>query len=164
MTPGTPQKAQSTKAKATPVGKNAAGKRPLPSAVESHFLEQSGRKPRYEPTERATVIEVANFPSLGRLTALRFLEWVQDNPNGVVSLPTGKTPEYFLKWTKHYLSGWAKKEVKDELAAVGIDTSRKPELKGLHFVQIGDDLALELYDMDIDQGSQKLLDVINERC
>ena len=31
-------------------------------------------------------------------------------------------------------------------------------------VQISDDLALELYDMDIDQGSQKLLDVINERC
>jgi len=36
--------------------------------------------------------------------------------------------------------------VKDELAAVGIDTSRKPELKGLHFVQID-----EFYPIDPNQ-------------
>ena len=41
---------------------------------------------------------VKNFPELGMLTALRFLEWVSENPEGTVSLPTGKTPEYFIKW------------------------------------------------------------------
>ena len=46
-------------------------------------------------------ITVDNFPKLGLLTALRFLEWVLENPEGVISLPTGKTPEYFIKWT-HY--------------------------------------------------------------
>ena len=39
----------------------------------------------------------------GKLTALRFLEWVQQNPEGVVSLPTGKTPEYFIRWVTEYL-------------------------------------------------------------
>ena len=40
-------------------------------------------------------IAVDNFPLLGKLAALRFIEWVADNPEGVISLPTGKTPEYF---------------------------------------------------------------------
>jgi len=43
---------------------------------------------------------------LGKLTALRFLEWVKLNPGGVISLPTGRTPEYFIKWTGYYLENW----------------------------------------------------------
>ena len=108
----------------------------LSSKVESHYLANSGRPLRYEPSERISIIEVPNFPSLGKLTALRFLEWAQDNPNGVISLPTGKTPEYFIKWTKHFLANWESAEVQKELGEVGIDTSRKPDISGLHFVQI----------------------------
>ncbi len=106
------------------------------SAVERHFLERSGRQFLYTPTEKTPIIEVGTFPDLGRLTALRFLEWVQDNPDGVVSLPTGKTPEYFIKWTKHYLGNWSKKDVQNELAEIGFTNTKKPELRGLHFVQI----------------------------
>ena len=45
---------------------------------------------------------INNFPDLGLVISLRFIEWVIENPNGVVSLPTGKTPEFFIKWT-HYI-------------------------------------------------------------
>ena len=67
------------------------------STVESWFLEQSGRRLLYGPEEKIPVIETSNFPAMGRLTALRFLEWVLENPEGVISLPTGKTPEYFIR-------------------------------------------------------------------
>jgi glucosamine-6-phosphate deaminase len=106
------------------------------SKVEEYFLQLSGREWRYEPTEKINVIEVPNFPSLGKLTALRFLEWVQANPEGVISLPTGKTPEYFIKWTKHYLEDWDTPEVKQELTEIGLDVSNKPDLSKLYFVQI----------------------------
>jgi len=48
-------------------------------------------------------IIIDNFPMLGFLTALRFLEWVAESPEGVISLPTGKTPEHFIKWTQHLI-------------------------------------------------------------
>ena len=35
-----------------------------------------------------------------------FLEWVSENPKGVISLPTGKTPEYFIKFTRYLLENW----------------------------------------------------------
>ena len=77
------------------------------SRVETIALERSGRKFIYEPQEKSAIIEVDNFPMLGKLTALRFLEWVQQNPEGIISLPTGKTPEHFIKWVNKYNNhGW----------------------------------------------------------
>ena len=116
------------------------------SKVEQWYLEQSGRKARYAPTEKVSVIEVANFPSLGRLTALRFLEWVLEHPEGVVSLPTGKTPEYFIRWVGRFLEQWTTKEVQDELAEIGLVAPQRPDLRGLHFVQID-----EFYPIDTSQ-------------
>ena len=106
------------------------------SKVEQAALKQSNKRMQFEPDEKIGVIEVDNFPALGKLAALRFLEWVQSNPNGVVSLPTGKTPEYFIKETKRFLHNWNKKNIKKELEAGGIDTNVKPEMGGLYFVQI----------------------------
>ena len=74
------------------------------SKVENIALTQSKQKLIYSPEEKIGVIVVNNFPALGKLAALRFLEWVQNNPEGVVSLPTGKTPEFFLKYVTHFLS------------------------------------------------------------
>ncbi|HPK04941.1 MAG TPA: hypothetical protein PK908_03530 [Bacteroidales bacterium] len=79
---------------------------------------------------------VANFPKLGLLTALRFLEWVSDNPEGVISLPTGKTPEYFIFWTKHILDNWDTSEGKKLRHENGLMIEKKPVLSGLRFVQI----------------------------
>lgn len=81
-------------------------------------------------------LTVANFPKLGLLTALRFLEWVSENPNGVISLPTGKTPEYFIFWTKHILEKWDTPEGKKLREENGLFVEKKPVLSGLHFVQI----------------------------
>ncbi len=106
------------------------------SRVEQLALEKSGRQFIYPPKEKIPVIEVENFPALGKLTALRFLEWVQHNPEGVISLPTGKTPEHFIKWVIRYLQEWRSPEIQKDLEANGIDPARYPQMKGLRFVQI----------------------------
>jgi glucosamine-6-phosphate deaminase len=106
------------------------------SNVEQKILDKSKKEIRYKPDEKIDVIEVDNFPALGKLTALRFLEWVQKYPEGVVSLPTGKTPEFFIKETKRLLDNWSTKNIRIELEREGIDPTVKPEMGNLHFVQI----------------------------
>ena len=108
----------------------------MPSKVEERALAESGQKLAYAPREKIGVITVPSFPSLGTYAALRFLEWVQDNPEGVVCLPTGKSPEYFIKEVGRLLKGWKTPEARGELEGWGLDPQRKPELRGLHFVQI----------------------------
>src|SRR5574341_950129 len=93
-----------------------------PSKVEQLAITQSGQKLLYAPTEKIGTIVVDNFPALGKLTALRFIEWAQQNPGGVVSLPTGKTPEHFIKCIKYFLRHWDDPAAQKELAAAGIDT------------------------------------------
>lgn len=114
--------------------------------VEKHFLKASGKKFIYEPTEKIPVIQIKNFYELGCLTALRFIEWVQKNPGGVISLPTGKTPEHFISMISYYLNNWNNKSVQKELEEVGIDCSIKPDMFSLHFVQID-----EFYPIDSSQ-------------
>jgi glucosamine-6-phosphate deaminase len=101
--------------------------------VEKSFFLHSGRK---QITTKLPYIVVNNFPSLGLLTSLRFLEWVADNPRGVISLPTGKTPEYFIKWTQYLLKNWDKAEARKVREKNGLFLDKKPSLKDLHFVQI----------------------------
>lgn len=106
------------------------------SNVEQKALTLSGEKLMYSPFEKMGVIVVENFPMLGKLTALRFIEWVQQNPGGVISLPTGKTPEHFIRWVTYFLENWEKERVSKELQSNGIDPSIRPDLSSLHFVQI----------------------------
>lgn len=108
----------------------------ITSEVERIALQNSSFKLRYEPLEKIGVIVVDNFPALGTLTALRFLEWAQQHPEGVISLPTGKTPEFFIKEVQRFRANWHSKEVQKELQGAGLDARRKPNLSGLHFVQI----------------------------
>ena len=107
-----------------------------PTPVETYFLNRSNLDFRYDPDEKIPVVQVNNFPLLGQLTALRFLEWVQNNPEGVVSLPTGKTPEYFIRYVEHYLASWDQNPTRELLEQVGIVTNQKPNLSNLQFVQI----------------------------
>jgi glucosamine-6-phosphate deaminase len=79
---------------------------------------------------------VDNFPKLGLITALRFLEWVAENPNGVISLPTGKTPEFFIKWTQFMLDNWDNPKGREIREKHGLKIAEKPVLKDLQFVQI----------------------------
>lgn len=105
------------------------------SLVERSFFERSGRTGW---STKVPYIIVKNFPDLGLLTALRFIEWLSGNPAGVISLPTGKTPEYFIKWTKKLLEGWNDSDTRSIMEKNGLYLSAKPSLKGLHFVQIDD--------------------------
>jgi glucosamine-6-phosphate deaminase len=116
------------------------------STVEALELEVSGRKQWYPPTEKVRVIEVENFPLLGKLTALRFIEWVQKNPGGVISLPTGKTPEHFIKWVNRILERWETKDIQALLEGNGITGAVRPDMRSLAFVQID-----EFYPMDAQQ-------------
>jgi glucosamine-6-phosphate deaminase len=109
---------------------------PSKSKVEAHFLKHSKFKKLRTSSEKVDVIIVENFPALGKLTALRFIEWVLENPGGVISLPTGKTPEHFIKWVEHYLNFWEDKETAGELESFGIVSHTKPDMCSLHFVQI----------------------------
>ncbi|MFW6260021.1 MAG: glucosamine-6-phosphate deaminase [Spirochaetota bacterium] len=106
------------------------------SRVEQTMLERTGQVRRYPEDEHIAVIVVDNFPMLGTFAAARFLEWVQDHPGGVISLPTGKTPQYFIAETTRFLEGWQRPEIAGELESLGVDPERKPDMSSLRFVQI----------------------------
>jgi glucosamine-6-phosphate deaminase len=82
------------------------------------------------------VIIVNSFPELGRLAAMRFLEVVYEKPNAVCSLPTGKTPEYFIKWVRHILSTWGTEPTIKLCKNDGLDIPTKPDLSRVRFVQM----------------------------
>jgi glucosamine-6-phosphate deaminase len=103
------------------------------SQVEQKFKKESGTG---EITTKIPYLTVDNFPKMGLLTACRFLEWAASNPNGVISLPTGKTPEFFIKWTQYLLENWDTQKGKETREKYGLDKTKKPELGGLQFVQI----------------------------
>ena len=114
--------------------------------VEKFMVNSSPFSESYSPTEKIQTIIVDNFPTLGKLAAMRFIEWVQTNPGGVVSLPTGKTPEHFIRWVTHLVENWDNIDVQAELNDWGLNTQIKPEMNSLHFVQID-----EFYPIDPEQ-------------
>lgn len=116
--------------------------------VEKYVVGSSPFVNDYSQTEKIRTVVVDNFPALGKLAAMRFLEWVQSNPEGVVSLPTGKTPEHFIRWVTHLVNNWEDAEVQNELKNWSLNTNNKPEMDKLHFVQID-----EFYPIDPDQGN-----------
>jgi glucosamine-6-phosphate deaminase len=116
------------------------------SGVERLALERSNYDLVYPPEEKIPSIIADNFPALGKLTAIRFLEWVLENPDGVISLPTGKTPEYFIRYVQHFLSSWETKKTRQELEDMGLQCDKRPDLSGLRFVQID-----EFYPIDSKQ-------------
>ncbi len=107
-----------------------------PSPVEVIAIQASPLEVLYAPTEKMPVITVRNFPALGKLVAMRFLEWAQDHPGGVISLPTGKTPEHFISRVARLLATWDEPDTQAALSAIGVDPRRRPDMRSLHFVQI----------------------------
>lgn len=105
------------------------------SKVEQEFFKESKLQ---EITTRMPYIAVDGFPKLGLLSSLSFLEWASENPNGVVSLPTGKTAQYFLQFTHLLLDNWDNKKGKDIREKYGLSGVKKPVLKDLQLVQQGE--------------------------
>ena len=118
------------------------------TTVERRAIAASPFDALYPPTEKIKTIVVENFPGLGELAAMRFIEWVQEHPEGVISLPTGKTPQYFIRWVERLVRHWDEAEVQRMLAEAGVDPARKPDLRGLYFVQID-----EFYPIDPQQDN-----------
>ena len=105
------------------------------SLVEKLFREADVYYEENPSLRRIPTIIVDNYVVLGQLTALRFLEWVCHNPGGVVALPTGRTPEFFIKWLQHYTRNWEKECNGGILEKVGL-AGKKPDFKSLHFFQL----------------------------
>ncbi|HPA47390.1 MAG TPA: glucosamine-6-phosphate deaminase [bacterium] len=106
------------------------------SKVEEVALKNCACRLLYPPVEKIKTVMVDNFPALGQLAALRFIEWVQQNPGGVISLPTGKTPEHFIQWVRRLLNTWKSARTQAVLQEYGLDPGIFPDMKSLHFVQI----------------------------
>jgi len=103
------------------------------SRVEEYFR---GFDPLYEANTqncRTNTLVTDNYIVLGQLTALRFVEWVSLNPGGVVALPTGKTPEFFVKWLEYYRDNWERESKEGLIGKLGI---QKPDFSSLHFFQL----------------------------
>jgi glucosamine-6-phosphate deaminase len=86
--------------------------------------------------QKIPLIVVENYVELGQLSALRFLEWVSLNPDGVIALPTGKTPEFFIKWVQFYLANWKQELNNGILAKIGLNNNLRPDMKSLQFFQL----------------------------
>ena len=106
------------------------------SNVEQAFLQKSGRHASYE-MEKSPIVEVQNVYELGQLVAISFLEWVSANPDGVIALPTGRTPEYFIKTLDRYRAHWGSDALIQELKSVGFTPGDSfPITSGLTFVML----------------------------
>ncbi len=105
------------------------------SEIEKIFLREDYLYEDNQSLRRIPVLTVDNYVELGRLTALRFLEWVCHNPGGVVALPTGRTPEFFIKWMQHYLYHWERECRSGILGQAGLN-GMKPDFGSLHFFQL----------------------------
>ena len=103
------------------------------SRVEEQFISNNDFESQ---SSKIPYLIVDSFPDLGLLTALRFFEWVFNNPEGVISLPTGKTPEYFIKWTSYLLSNWNSSMVMSIRKKYNLSSKTKPDFSKLHFIQI----------------------------
>lgn len=106
------------------------------SQVEQVAVQSRGQQLLYPPIEKINTIIVDNFPALGKLAAMRFLEWAQNNEGWTISLPTGKTPEHFIKWVNYLLNHWRDKKVQKLLEDSGVNPAQKPDMKSFHFIQI----------------------------
>ena len=105
------------------------------SEVEQAFFSESKLQ---KITSRMPYIAVDSFPKLGLLSAMSFLEWAAENPQGVVSLPTGKTAQYFLEFTHFLLDNWDNQKGKNIRDKYGLTHTEKPSLNELQLVQMGD--------------------------
>ncbi|MFZ5429821.1 MAG: glucosamine-6-phosphate isomerase [Bacteroidota bacterium] len=103
--------------------------------VERAFYNESGS---YHISSVTPYVLVDNFPKLGLLSALSFLEWASGHPEGVASLPIGKTALHFLNNTHMLLDNWDSGKGKEIRERYGLDGMKKPDLSGIQLVQAGE--------------------------
>ena len=102
------------------------------SKVEHSFFNESGVK---RVTTKLPYVVVESFPKLGLLSALSFLEFANENPNGVICLPTGKTAQHFIRYTQMLMNNWDDKKSRIIFEKYGLENMGKPRLGELQLVQ-----------------------------
>ncbi len=105
------------------------------SKVEKAFIKEAGIE---KISTKIPYVSAESFPKLGLLSALSFIEWTNKNPKGVISLPTGKTSQYFLRFVQQLNENWNSKKTKELLARYELSDLKKPYMKELQFVQTGE--------------------------
>lgn len=105
----------------------------LDSKVEKSFQKESGI---VQMSTTTPYVVTDSVQKLGLLMALRFIEWVSQNPQGVISLPTGKTPQYFIHYVHKIMEGWQTETIQRLLEKYGLGHLEKPSFQNLHFVQM----------------------------
>ena len=85
--------------------------------VEQSFLNKNNIG---NQSTKIPYLIVDNFPDLGLLTALRFLEWCLENLKGVVSLPAGK-PQSILLSHHYILNNWGSDDVNNICENYGLN-------------------------------------------
>lgn len=103
------------------------------SLVEDCFMKESGIE---EITTKIPYIVTDSVPKLGAMTALRFLEWAAENPEGVISITADKSLKNFIHYTHHFLDNWDKAETREIIEKYGLGHINKPDLSNLQFVQM----------------------------
>ncbi len=103
--------------------------------AEKTFLSKGQYALQYA-NEKLPIITVDNTFELGKLAALSFIDWASKNPEGVIALPSGKTPEYFIKFLAHYKNNWHQDDIQHELREHGIQLNNFPQTSNLKFVQL----------------------------
>ncbi|MCR4848890.1 MAG: hypothetical protein K5920_08605, partial [Bacteroidales bacterium] len=104
------------------------------SPVEQHFFIASRRE---APTTSLSYLVSESVPRLGLMLSMCFLEWVQQHPEGCVSLPIGKSASDFINNTHKLLDQWDSPEIRDQRLRYGL-LGEKPSLRGLCLVQMGE--------------------------
>lgn len=112
--------------------------------VEQEFIRKSGKKPFYS-SEKIPIIQIDSVYALGKLTAINFIDWCKKNPSGVVSLPTGKSAEIFIKYLSHYKYNWDDASVRQELLRYGIKGEKFPDTSNLKYVQSSEFYPIEAH-------------------
>lgn len=105
------------------------------SNVEQAFLAETQLN---KNSTKIPYVATESFPQLGLLSAMSFLEWASENPEGLVSLPIGKTAVYFQKYTHFLLNNWDNKKGIELREKYGLAKTKKPVLNELTFVQMGE--------------------------
>ncbi|MCQ2095679.1 MAG: hypothetical protein MJY59_02930 [Bacteroidaceae bacterium] len=105
------------------------------SKVESYFQSLDGSFGDHGRFCHTRTLCVDNYIVLGQLAALRFIEWAGLNPGGVVALPAGKTPEFFIKWLQYYIENWDSEANDGIIGRLGL---RKPDFGSLHLFQLNE--------------------------
>lgn len=101
--------------------------------MKKHVTEHKNRS---GSLHRPWVTVVENAKDMGIALAVQFLCWVHSNPHGVVSLPTGKTPEMFIKALRWCKEQWSSSEVQSHFVGTQLAGQAYPDTTQLYFVQM----------------------------